>query len=244
MALRALLSTALLLNFVLCDTEMGFIFPPNATEAYDDTTIANISVHFNDNMTLEYQLPDNHGQVAVFQACYASVKAMQEREGSTYEKADTCKFSPPFSTNILTCNSQQHRCTPLERWRWELWQLYRCQPLQTLNLELHDHILCLGTLGHSQLEPNGRYSVVLTAVQYIEGEKWDKAIIGDQQSHSNSKSIDCHCSIGDLSAFWNSSDADIYSCASRGANSSYGRQHNIPSVRVSGILVRHCMKRE
>jgi hypothetical protein len=97
MALRALLSAALLLKLAFCNSEMRFIFPPNATQAYDDTTISNISVRFNDNMTLEYQLPNTDGQVVVFQTCYSSVKAMEEEEGTSYENADTCKHIVPFS---------------------------------------------------------------------------------------------------------------------------------------------------
>lgn len=98
MALRLLLLAApLLVKFVLCDTEMGFVFPPNATNAYEDTAVANISVHFNDNITLEYNFPDTNGQVSVFQTCFSSIKAMED--GSTYENVDTCNPSHPFPSN-------------------------------------------------------------------------------------------------------------------------------------------------
>lgn len=92
MVLRIALFVALfVVQLGQCDDSMGFIFPPNATEAYDDTTIANISVHFNDNMTLEYQLPNTEGQLAVSQTCYASVKALESESGSTYSDTATCK---------------------------------------------------------------------------------------------------------------------------------------------------------
>lgn len=92
MAIRNMLVLLLaLVTLGLCDS---FIFPPNATHAEDDTTVASITVHFNDTMTVQYELPTG-GTLAVIQACYPSIKSLNSSSGSypTYSRTDTCTIA-------------------------------------------------------------------------------------------------------------------------------------------------------
>lgn len=88
-----LLLVAFLVNLVRCDTKMGFVFPPNATLGEEDTTIANITVHFNDSIVVEYNLPNTEGQLYLLQSCYSSIKSM-ESIGETFYQGDSCKLPP------------------------------------------------------------------------------------------------------------------------------------------------------
>lgn len=92
MASIVLLLAVFLFKLVYCSTDTGFVFPPNATLGEEDTTVANVTVHFNDSMIVEYNLPDTKGQVYLLQSCYASIKSM-ESTGETFSQGGTCELS-------------------------------------------------------------------------------------------------------------------------------------------------------
>lgn len=85
-----------------CDPNMGFVFPPNATQGSGDQTAANLTVHFNDNITLEYNLPDTDGQIWLYQNCYSSIKAASSEEESSFENSNSCKLPPASRFTDLT----------------------------------------------------------------------------------------------------------------------------------------------
>ncbi|CZR51352.1 uncharacterized protein PAC_01227 [Phialocephala subalpina] len=125
-----LLLAVFMANIVRCDTNKGFVFPPNATLGEGDTTIANITVHFNDSMIVEYNLPDTEGQVYLLQSCYASVKSMESigetfYQGSAFNNTGALHFNVGNGndgnyTNINICSFSLMNYT-MVNCRWGPW---------------------------------------------------------------------------------------------------------------------------
>ncbi|KUJ22925.1 uncharacterized protein LY89DRAFT_729029 [Mollisia scopiformis] len=165
MALCALLFlTVYLVTFGRCQSSMEFSFPPNATQAYDDTTIANISVHFNDNMILEYQLPDSDGQLAVTQYCYASIKDMENDNGATFDKTETYNNTGTLHWNIGNGNGGNYTGINLCRLFIANYTIVNCQwgPWGIVNWNQTDDTLLYSQLFNISAAKNGTKPAVIS----------------------------------------------------------------------------------
>ncbi|KAE8444207.1 hypothetical protein EG329_000804 [Mollisiaceae sp. DMI_Dod_QoI] len=174
MPLYTLLLFALyLVHLGQCDTSMTFIFPPNATKTYTDTRIANISIHFNDNITVEYQLPDTQGQVWLTQSCFASVKAMINEDGETFSNGNSFNNTGALHWNVGNGNNGNYTGIKVCRFEISNYTIANCAwgPWGILNWDQSQDLLLYSQLFNISAAKSGTKPKLVTNSQTSTSQK-------------------------------------------------------------------------